>query len=291
MKATGEHMNVRGIWAGVAIAGLLITTVACDSLDKRMALKKANEMYKAQRYEEAITEYKKILAKDPNDWDANYLTAVSYLALYHPGSTHEKDVMYSDEAIKHFEKLMTLTAPSADAKTKARGYYLGILDAAQKPEKAVAFLEGELQKDPGNTSLMSQIALLYQKSGDFPNALKYFQKAADLNPTKKEAWYTVGVACWARSYHGGIMVSQEDREAAVDTGIKAMDKALALDSDYFDALSYINLLYREKAKVLHVAGKDIDAQEAVKKADEYQKRALDLRKKLMQAPGGTAKAS
>ncbi len=283
-------MRLRGGWAGIAIGVVLVTNLACDSLDKRMALKKANELYTAQRYEEAIPEYAKILAKDPNDWDANYLTAVSYLALYHPGSTHEKDVKYADEAIKYFEKLMTLTPPSADAKTKARGYYLGILDAAQKPEKAIAFLEGELQKDPGNTSLMSQIALLYQKTGDFPNTLKYFQKAADLEPNKKEAWYTVGVACWARSYHGGIMVSQDERESAVDTGIKAMDKALAIDPEYFDALSYINLLYREKAKVLHVAGKDIDAQEAVKKADEYQKKALDVRKKLM-APGGATKAS
>jgi len=81
----------------------------------------------------------------------------------------------------------------------------------------------------------------------------------------------------ARSYHGGVAVSQEEREKVVDRGIAAFEKALALDPNYFDALSYINLTYREKAKALAAVGKIDEANLAYQKAEEYKKKATDLR--------------
>ena len=279
-------MKSRTGWAGLVIAALVATSTACDALDRQVALKKATELYKAQKYEEAIAEYQKILSSHPNDWEANYRIAVSYLALYHPGSQHEKDLRYSEQGIKAFEKLLTLTPPDVESRDKARGYYLGLLDAAQRPDKAIAYLEAEWAKNPNDGTLIGQIAELYQKKGDFPNALRYYQKAAEISPGKKEAWYTIGVACWARSYHGGMMVSQDERDQVIATGIAALDRALSIDPEYFDALSYINLIYREKAKSDAGVGKAAEASEAILKAEEYTKRALEVRKKQsQQAPG------
>ena len=101
------------------------------------------------------------------------------------------------------------------------------------------------------------------KKGDFTKALDYFEKRANMDPSNKEAWYTLGVNCWARSYHGGLAVSQEEREQVVDKGIQALEKALAIDPNYFDALSYINLIYREKAKALATVGKNAEAGQAL----------------------------
>src|SRR5262245_53565806 len=283
----GEDMKLRIGWAGLGIATLIATATACDAIDRQVALKKATQLYKEQKYEEAIVEYQKILATHPSDWEANYRIAVSYLALYHPGSQHEKDLRYSTEGIKAFEKLLTLTPPDEDARAKTRGYYLGLLDAAQKPDKAVAFLEAELAKKPDDSGLINQIADLYQKAGDFPNSLKYFQKAADLNSGKKEAWYTLGVACWSRSYHGGMMVAQDEREQVVATGLAAFDKAVSIDPEYFDALWYINLTYREKAKADAAVGRSQEASDDILKAEEYMKRALEIKKK--QQAAATAK--
>jgi tetratricopeptide (TPR) repeat protein len=100
----------------------------------------------------------------------------------------------------------------------------------------------------------------------------------------KEAWYTLGVNCWARSYHGGATVSQDERTQVVDKGIDALNKALAIDPNYFDALSYINLIYREKAKSLAAEGKNEEAGQAYAKADEYQKKAIDIRKQQAAKP-------
>jgi tetratricopeptide (TPR) repeat protein len=82
----------------------------------------------------------------------------------------------------------------------------------------------------------------------------------------------------ARSYNGGVAVSQEEREQVVDKGIMALDKALAIDPNYFERLSYINLIYREKAKRWLPSGRMQRQDRLYAKADEYQKQAIDLRK-------------
>ena len=272
-----------GLAVGVVLSILAVGSSGCDALKERMLLKRGNELYSAQKYDEAIVQYQKILQIDPKNWDANYLTSVSYLALYHPGSEHPKDKEYAEKGIAAFEKTLNLQAPSQEDHDKTEKYYLSFLDSTQDRDKAISYLEKQLESRPNDLGLILQIATLYQKKGDFIKALEYFEKRASMDSKNKEAWYTLGVNCWARSYHGGAMVSQQERETVVDKGIEALDKALAIDPNYFEALSYINLLYREKAKALSAVGKNEEAAQAYTKADEYQKRAIDLRKSR-QAP-------
>ena len=259
----------------LAVAAMVVTS-GCK-FQERMHLKKGNELLNAQKYELAIEEYKKLLAINPDSWDGNYNTAISYLALYHPGSEHPKDKEYADKGIAAFEKTLSLTAPSAEAKEKTEKFYLGFLDSTGEKDKAIAYLEGQLKQRPNDLSLINQIANLYQKKGDFENSLNYFEKRAQMEPNSKEAWYTLGVNCWARSYHGGVTVSQEERERVVDRGIAAFEKALAIDPNYFEALSYINLTYREKSRALAAVGKIDEANAAYQKAEEYKKKATDLK--------------
>ena len=255
-----------------------VGATGCQSFRERMLLKDGNALYTAQKYEEAIKKYQQMLTIDPNSWDANYLTAMSYIALYHPGSEHPKDKEYAEKGLAAFEKTLTLTPPSAEVKEKTEKYYLAFLDSTGDKDKAIAYLEKQLGTRPNDLPLILQIATLYQKKGDFTSALKYFEKRATMDASNKEAWYTLGVNCWARSYHGGPTVSQEERDMVVDKGIEALNKALSIDPNYFDALSYINLIYREKAKSLAAVGKNEEAGQAYAKADEYQKKAIEIRK-------------
>jgi hypothetical protein len=75
------------------------------------------------------------------------------------------------------------------------------------------------------------------------------------------------------------MVSNEERKLLVEKGLAALQKALAIDPDYFDALSYANLLYREQYKVLAATGNQQEAGLSLLKAEEYFKRAMEARKK------------
>ena len=271
-------MTTTRSWLALPLVAAIALAPGCRSFQERVFLKKGNELYTAQKYEEAIAQYAELLKLDPTNWDGNYLTAVSYLALYHPGSEHPKDKEFADKGLAAFEKTLELTAPDAEVREKTERFYLSFLDSAGDKDKAIAYLEKQLAARPNDLALINQIATLYQKKGDFTKALDYFEKRANMDPTNKETWYTLGVNCWARSYHGGVTVGQEEREQVVEKGIKALDKALAIDPNYFEALSYINLIYREKAKALATVGKNEEAGQAYAKADEYQKRAIDLRK-------------
>jgi tetratricopeptide (TPR) repeat protein len=261
----------------MALTVAVLVLVSGCRFGERMHLKRGNELYTAQKYEEAIAEYAKLLALNPDSWDGNYLTAVSYLALYHPNSDHPKDKEYAQKGIAAFEKTLSLTPPNPEAKEKTEKYYLGFLDSTGDKDKAIAYLEGQLKQRPNELALINQIATLYQKKGDFEKSLEYFEKRAQMEPKSKEAWYTLGVNCWARSYHGGVTVGQEERERVVERGIGAFEKALALDPNYFDALSYINLTYREKARALASIGKIDEANQAYQRAEEYKKKAMDVR--------------
>ena len=186
--------------AAIAVfaAALLLATPGCDTFRTRGHIKKGDELYKGQKYEEAIAEYKKAQEGHAGDWDIDYRIAISYLAMYHPGSTHAKDIAAAEGSITALESLMKLTPPSADAKDKVRAYYLGILTSTEKTDKAIQYLEGELAKDPKNAGLISQIGTLYGKKGDFDHALEYYKKTAELDPSKKEGWYAIGALCWER---------------------------------------------------------------------------------------------
>jgi len=271
-------MTARRPWLVLPIVAAIVIGPGCNGFRERVFLKKGNELYTAQKYEEAIKQYEELLKIHPQSWDGNYLTSVSYLALYHPGSEHPKDKEYAEKGLASFERTLELTAPSPEVREKTEKFYLSFLDSTGDKDKAIAYLEKQLATRPNDLALINQIATLYQKKGDFTKALEYFEKRANMDASNKETWYTLGVNCWARSYHGGLAVSQEEREAVVDKGIKALDRALAIDPNYFEALSYINLIYREKAKALATVGKNAEAGEAYAKADEYQKKAIDLRK-------------
>lgn len=271
-------MRTNRSWLVLAMVAALALGSSCDRFREQQYLKKGAELYNAQRFEDAIKQYDEVIKIDPKHWDANHTRAMSYLALYHPGSEHPKDKEYAEKGIAAFEQTLACTPPDKETLEKTEMYYLSFLDSTGEKDKAIAYLEKNLASRPNDLALINQIATLYQKKGDFTKALEYFEKRANMDSKNKEAWYTLGVNCWARSYHGGLAVSQDEREQVVDKGIEALDKALAIDPDYFDALSYINLIYREKAKALAVVGKNAEAGQAIAKADEYQKRAIDVRK-------------
>ncbi len=268
----------------LAVVGLIVALAlmtGCESIRVRYLMNEANKQYVAQNYEQAIKIYEQILRIRPTDWTTNYQVAVSYLALYHPGSTHEKDVMYANNGIQQLEKLLgpTLKAPDAATLDKVRGFYIGILQAANMTDKAIAYYEKLVKQEPTNATYHVQLAGLYDKKGDFPGEIREYEKRAELEPQNKEAWYTIGVVYWARSYRGGASVSMEEREQLVKKGLDAIDRALKLDPEYFEAMSYKNLLYREQAKVLQAKGDLEGANKMVQQATDIVKKAMEIRKK------------
>lgn len=261
----------------LSLTAILWTVPGFAASRERFLLEEGKDLYNAAKYNEAIAHFEELLERDPANWPANYLTAASYFALYHPGSEDPTDKDCAEKGVVAVERALELAAPSPEERAHAERLYVTFLFSIGMRDKAIAYVEKLLVSHPDNVELMHQLATLYQKMGEYTKALEYFERRASLDFNNKEAWYTLGVNCWARSYHGGIAVSQDEREQVVEKGIRSLEKAIAIDRDYFDAIAYINLLYRERAKALDAVERTVEAREAYEKAAEFQQRAIDLR--------------
>ena len=103
------------------------------------------------------------------------------------------------------------------------------------------------------------------------------KKRAALEPQNPEPYVMVGVQAWDRSYHFPD-IDPAARGKIINDGMEALQTALKIKPDNFDALTYMNLLYREKAKI---ETDDAKTQEDVATADKYREQALELRKKSL----------
>ena len=222
---------LRRVGTAAVLVLTLVATAGCSSLSERLALSNGNKLYKAQKYEEAIKEYKKILASAPADWDGNYMIAVSYLALYHPGSTHPKDLEYAEQGDRGVREAAQArarrTTPHAD---KVRGFYVGLLQQSGPDGQGRDVLRAaDGQEDPTTSTSSPRPRRCNAKTGNFDKALEYFMKRAELDPTNKEAWYTRGRRVLGALVQGqGALVSNDERDAIVKKGLDAaLDKALA----------------------------------------------------------------
>ena len=140
---------------------------------------------------------------------------------------------------------------------------------------AIAFYKQRLQTTPNDTKAIQSLAAMYFKKGDFKQGFEWLNKRTALEPNNPEAYVMIGVQAWDRSYHYPD-IDPATRTQIVDTGLHAVEKALQLKPENFDALTYINLLYREKAKIETDPAKQ---QEDIAAADRYRQQALELRKK------------
>src|SRR3989442_1372217 len=88
----------RAAWVTL-LACLLMSGAGCVKLKTRVLMRNANNLYKSEKYLEAIQKYDQVIKIDPWWTEAYRNAGLAYLALYQPGSLHRKDVEYSDNAI------------------------------------------------------------------------------------------------------------------------------------------------------------------------------------------------
>jgi tetratricopeptide (TPR) repeat protein len=264
------------------LAGILLamSAPACQAVSIRLAMNKGVSHFKAKEYELAAEAFKEAIRIDPKYIDAYLDLGLTYMELYEPGSTHPKDVEYANGAIESFKRYIRLN-PEND---KVKDYLINVCSTSQRMDEAIEFFLEDLDKKPNDLALTRMIAGLYHRAGDTTKAIEWFEKAAQLDPKNAEAWYSVGVSAWGHSYNTPYM-EYEQRMALLDKGIEAFAKAKALRNDYFEAVSYENLIYREKMKY------DISPAQAVvwrQKADELLQQAMEMQNRAKSAAGQPA---
>jgi Tfp pilus assembly protein PilF len=216
--------------------------------------------YQGGRYAEAAEQFATAVKLDPGYLDARLYLATAYMSQYTPGGESAENLQLAQRAHDEFQQVLAI--------------------------------------DPENDTAMASIASLYFNEKKFEDAREWYEKLTSLDPENKQAWYTLGVIAWSQFYpaygkaRAGAQLKPVDpgplpdagaRSALkarwgpiVAAGIQNLEHALSIDPEYDDAMSYMNLLIRERA--------DWDESKTeyardIATADEWVRKALDTKKR------------
>ena len=251
-KSQGKEISLFVVLVLTALMGAGCTTIAW--LQARDQLNKGVKSYTLEQYKEAIGHFERASELDPEFTVPLLYLGMSHRAQFVPGSLGQENLERASNAITTFEKVM------------------------------------ELENNPGSdnsVSAMAHIAGIYQGLNEYDQAKEWYGKRIQVDPNAADPLYGIGVIDWQICYDKTGMtgdnvanLSEEERaqvEALVDEGVESLQKALEIRPEYTDAMQYLNLLYRERAKLQEDPE---ERQKWEREADQLSLQALELRKKL-----------
>jgi tetratricopeptide (TPR) repeat protein len=223
-----------------------------------------------------------------------------------------------DEAIDHFQKATELDPTLPMAKTYlatalAQNVVPGLTtpDNLKTANQAMDIFKQVLDQNPNDVNSMKQIAGIYLSVKDLDNAESWQKKVLAYDANDAEAAYTIGVIDWTKAHENKLKALQEaglnddgkgnvkapknvmeplaqQNAPLVEEGLKYLNMALADRPNYDDAMSYLNLIYRNKADVDY--GNAAAVQQDVAMAEDWSHKSMDMRKaneeKKNQGPSG-----
>jgi tetratricopeptide (TPR) repeat protein len=222
--------------AFLAILGLAATS--CAKLQARDNLNKGVQAFRDTHYEKSVDYFKKAVELDPDLTTAELYLATAYAQQFVPNGRGEDNDKNAKLAVQTFEDV--------------------------------------LKHDPSNVSAVAGLAGIYQNTNDFKKAHEYYVKYASLDSTNATPYYAIGSLDWIIVFDKNSPPPAEEQAKYVDEGLTNLDRALALNPDYEDAMTYKNLLYREKARL---SDSEDDKKKLTGMADEWFNKALETRKK------------
>lgn len=224
----------------------LALLVGCEEVNARRAIQEGNKLYYAGKYEQAIEVYDRALKVHPELAVGWFNKGLAHLALFAPGGQSEDNEKHTDGAIESFTRYLA-AIPTEDP--QARDYLLSTYIDSGRYEGALQYFEGKLKVNPGDVQAVAQLALINTQAGRFDEANRWHRKRVDVETTagaKADAWYSIGVLNWRRLHYGAQIVGAE-RARLADEGLAALRQADQLRRDHQPTITYVNLLYRERA--------------------------------------------
>ncbi len=266
----------------VALALLALPLLGgCRRLQARVELKKGNSLYVQEQYSAAMVEYQKGLELDPSDTFAWRSVGLSALALYRPGDDSPKNLEYGRIAADAFQKYLKENPDDA----KVQDYLMSILVSSKQYPQALAFVDQLQQQHPNEANDPKwnkyRVNVLIQ-AGRLPDAEQLALKTP--GPEQPVSLYSIGVEAWHQVFNVNT-IDFATKQQKVELGLRALRKAVEIKPDYFDAMFYLGLELREKAK-LETDGNARTAD--VDEAETWLKKGLELRKKAQATAPKTA---
>jgi tetratricopeptide (TPR) repeat protein len=295
----------------VALAALILWSLSPVLLAQdRVSLARANAAYQSEDFSTAVKFYEEALARDPSNTDLHFFLGHSYDRLYQPARKGEpSNDSYLTNAIEHYLKaaeqartpslqqlslqylVSTYQSPDRSNEPARAEPILQRMIAATPDEPRNYFVLARLYEDtgdlvraeqqltlaqerrPDDASVYMNLAGFYQRQGNFDKMIDAVQERARRQPDNPEAFYTIATFYWEKASRD-LKLSDTQKATYAQAGLEAVDKALELKNDYFEALTYKNLLLRTQANISKDAA---EQQLLLKEADELRTQAEELR--------------
>lgn len=318
MRKVSSQAIVLALVAGVGVAAAGCGQVRM--LQARMALKDGHTAYQVQDYRGAVEAYEQAIAADPTQTEAYFYLGNSYDNQYRPTRRGEaaNDALL-ERAIENYKKAAELEQ-RPELKRLALQYLANAYgsDKLNDPAQSEPVVQQLIQMDPGEPGNYFALARIYEDSGDYENAEATLVKAremkandpavyttlaayynrqgefeksmealiarAEREPNNPEAFYTMSTYYWEKAYRD-FSLTDAEKIKYVQLGIDAVDKALALNDQYMEALVYKNLLLRVQANLERNPARQ---QALLKEATDLSNRAEEIRKQNAAAPPAPA---
>jgi len=260
---------IRKTFAPVLLCVGLVSLTGCAKLQSRDEMNHGVQAFKNNHYAEAVRHFKEAVRLDPENENAQSYLATSYFIQWVPG---------------------------ADAPDNKKNY-----DMAQQEFQNI------LKKDPNNEQALASMANMAYNSATagspetrkaaFEDARKWNERRIEAHPKDAEAYYYLGVI----DYYDALAdiatarvnekmspndpgplkdkkVKEELKDKygkSIDNGLDQLKKALSIDKENEDAMSYVNLLLREKA---YLSDSPDEAKALNTQANDWMNKSLDMKR-------------
>ena len=263
---------------------LSIFALGCEKIRARSEIKEANNAYQREDYGTALQHYSLARKIDPSFPELLRMIGYAHIGLYVPDDKSPKNEAHADAAINALTQYLKLRPDDRIARDALINMYLN----ANRTSQAIQYFLNYLKDHPADLEAVKSIATLYAKQGDFQNSLLWYEKITLLDSKNPESYYIYGVVCYEKVAKNPP-ADDNEKLAIIEKGKAALQKAIDMKPDYFEAMAYINLLWRLQAVV--DAKTDLAKGQAdVAQADQWRNKALEIIRAKKAGAAGTKKS-
>ena len=282
------------------IATLAIATTGCAEVTGRGLVQEGNELYKRGNYLGAIEKFDEAAAYVPELPQLWINKGYTCRQLIVPGVTDGdsgKGIECAKEALTRYQELV----PKDE---RGEQLFVQTLFDADDFDALSKMFKARYEKSPNNIQNIETLKQVYSRwarmDGDYAqDAIDWYAKAAELKADDAETQYSVGAYIWQLLHEKGGSdlalhqfrpekgktppaldpdgIIRQQRVDYADMGLAHLKRAVEIRADYFEALTYLNLLNRQKALGLFDDPKAWEA--SILAADEWRAKATELFKK------------
>jgi TonB family protein len=233
--------------------------IAQEPVDFNGWMKQGVEQFRTAHYPEAVGSFERAVALDSSKPAAHLYLGTAYMQQYIPGAISPENERVAQRAEQEFQRVIST--------------------------------------EPSNKVALGSLASLNLNQKKWDEALGWYGKLIDADPSNADAYYTLGFVAWSKWYP---IYSQARKDAGMkpetpgplpdaavraslmsqygamlQAGIDALNKALEINPQYDDAMAYLNLLIRERADLRDTVA---ECQQDVATANEWVQKALATKK-------------